>query len=126
MDKKVEEGIQRYIKYIRRMNSMSNEELLVVLLASYNQDNEDYIGMAIGGAGLEGHISHIREMGMLSDDKIRKWLRDAVYKDKDPVLSEVFESAAKQKSLLETKKMAKDLKGDPRKFARRVDREFSL
>ena len=121
MDKKVEEGIQRYISYIRRMNSLTSEKLLVVLLASYNQDNEDYIGMAIGGAGLEGHIQHIREMGMLSDDKIRKWLRDSVYKDKDPVLTEVFESAAKQKSLLDTKRMAKDIHGDARLFARKVD-----
>ena len=124
MDKKTEDGIQRYIKYIRRMNSLTSEELLVVLLASYNQDEEDYIGMGIGGAGLEGHIQHIREMGMLSDDKIRKWLRDAVYKDKDPVLSEVFESAEKQKSLLEAKKMAKDIRGDPRAFARKVDRDL--
>lgn len=124
MDKKIEEGIDRYIKYIRRMNSLSTDELLVVLLASYNQDEEDYIGMAIGGAGLEGHVSHIREMGMLSDDKIRKWLRDAIYKDKDPVLSEVFESVAKKRSLLETKKMAKDIRGDPTKFARRVDRDL--
>lgn len=124
MDKKVEEGIQRYIGYIRRMNSLTDDKLLVVLLASYKQDEEEYIGMAIGGAGLEGHISHIREMGMLSDDKIRKWLRDSVYKDKDPVLSEVFESAAKQKSLLDAKKMAKDIHGDARTFARKVDREF--
>ena len=124
MDKKVEEGIQRYIGYIRRMNSLTSEELLVVLINMYKQDEEEYIGMAIGGAGLEGHISHIREMGMLSDDKIRKWLRDSVYKDKDPVLSEVFESAAKQKSLLDAKKMAKDIHGDARTFARKVDREF--
>ena len=126
MDKKIEEGIERYIGYIRRMNSLSSDELLAVLLTSYNHDNEDYIGMAIGGAGLEGHISHIREMGMLSDDKIRKWLRDSVYKDKDPVLTEVFESAEKQKSLLDAKKMAKDIHGDARKFARKIDREFGF
>lgn len=124
MDKKVEEGIERYIRYIRRMNSLSSEELLVVLMNMYNQDNEDYIGMAVGGAGLEGHIQHIREMGMLSDDQIRKWFRDSVYKDKDPVLTEVFESVAKQKSLIDAKKMAKDIRGDPRSFARKVDREL--
>jgi hypothetical protein len=92
-------------------------------LVSYNQAGEDYIGMGIG-AGLEGHISHIREMGMLSDDQIRKWLRDSVYKDKDPVLTEVFENAAKQKSLLDAKKMAKDIRGDPRAWARKIDREL--
>jgi hypothetical protein len=124
MDKKVEEGIERYVKYIRRMNMLSSEELLVVLMSAYSQYESDYIGMGVGGAGLEGHINHIREMGMLSDDKIRKWLRDSVYKDKDPVLSEVFESAAKKRSLLETKKMAKDMKGDPVKFARKVDRDL--
>jgi hypothetical protein len=123
-DPKIEEGIERYIKYIRRMNSLTNEELLVVLLTSYKQDEEDYIGMAIGGAGLEGHIQHIREMGMLSDDKIGKWLRDSVYKEKDPVLTEVFESAAKQKSLVDTKKAAKDIRADPRKWARKVDRDL--
>jgi hypothetical protein len=124
MDNKVEEGIERYIRYIRRMNSLTSEELLTVLLVSYKQDEEEYIGMAIGGAGLEGHIQHIREMGVLSDDKIRKWLRDSVYKDKDPVLTEVFESAAKKRSLLETKKAAKDIRADPRAFARKVDRDL--
>ena len=124
MDKKVEEGIERYIGYIRRMNSLTGEELIVVLGSMYNRDNEEYIGMGIGGAGLEGHIDHIREMGMLSDDQIRKWLRDSVYKDRDPVMIEVFESSEKKKSLLDAKRMAKDIKGDPRKFARKIDMEL--
>ena len=123
MDKKVEEGIQRYIGYIRRMNSLSHDEALIALMSMYKQDGEEYIAMGIG-SDIEGHISHIREMGMLSDDKIRKWLRDSVYKDKDPVLTEVFESAAKQKSLLDTKKAAKDIRADPRKWARKIDRDL--
>jgi hypothetical protein len=106
------------------MNSLTDMELTVALGCMFNQDGESYIGMAVGGAGLEGHIQHIREMGILSDDKIRKWLRDSVYKDKDPVLTEVFESADKQKSLSDAKKMAKDIHGDPRKWARKIDRDI--
>lgn len=119
-DPKIEKGIQRFISYLKRMNSLSHDEMLIVLMSAYNQDGEDYIGMGIG-PGLDEHITFIKEMGMMSDDKIRKWLRDAVYKDKDPVLSEVFESAAKQKSLVDAKKMAKDIHGDARVFSRKVD-----
>lgn len=123
-DPKIENGIERYIRYIRRMNTLTSEELMTILMISYKQHEEDYIGMGIGGAGLEGHMSHIREMGMMSDDKIRKWLRDSVYKNKDVILREAFESSEKQKSLLDAKKVAKDVRGDPRSFARKVDRDL--
>lgn len=57
-------------------------------------------------------------MEMLNDDQLRHAFRESA---KDPVMYEIFEDATKKKALLEMQKMAKEIKGDPRKFAHRVD-----
>lgn len=119
MDQNIEEGIERYIKYVRRMSLLTDDELIVVLSAAFSQNPDSYIGT---GIDLEGHAKHIKEMSVLSDDQMRKSLRD--FAEVDPVMREIFEDAAKKKALQDTKKMAKDLQGDPRRFARKVDREL--
>lgn len=119
MDQNIEEGIERYIRYVRRMASLTNEQLIVVLGAAWNQNPDSYIGV---GIGLEGHIGHIREMSALTDDQLRKWLRDSA--STDPVMREIFEDATKKKIVSDINKMAKDIRSDARRFARRVDKEL--
>lgn len=116
-DNKIEEGIDRYIKYIRRMNSLSDNDIMVVLGVAYNQNPDSYTSI---GIDINGHVGHIRSMAMKSDDQIRKELRDSVYKDKDPVMIEIFEDAAKKKAIMDMQKMIGDIKTDAKKFARKV------
>lgn len=114
----IEDGTERYIAYIRRMNTLNDEQLATVLGRAFNQNTDSYIGI-----NLESHMSHIRQMATLTDDQLRKKLRDAAAKD--PVLQDTFEDAAQKKALSDMKNMAKDIKSDARKFARKVDKDIS-
>jgi len=111
----IDEGIERYIKYMRRMSTLTNEQLRILLGVAITKNPDAYTGI---GIDIEGHIAHIRNASALSDDQLRASLKNSAG---DPVMREVFEDAAKKRALLDMQKMAKDIKGDARKFARRVD-----
>lgn len=115
MDRDIEEGIERFIKYVRRISILTDDQLQTLLSHAINSNPDSYMGI---GVDIGGHIAYIRSMAMLSDDELRHAYRKSV---EDPVMREVFEDAAKKKALLDMQKMAKDIKGDPRMFARRVD-----
>lgn len=101
------------------MASLTDDQLVAILGTAWSQNPDSYMGV---GIGLEGHAMHIREMSALTDDQMRKWLRDSA--STDPVMREIFEDATKKKMVSDINKMAKDIKGDPRKFARKVDKEL--
>lgn len=111
----IDEGIERYIKYVRRMSTLTDEQLRMLLETAITKNPDSYTGT---GVDIEGHIGHIHRMAMLSDDQLRAYLKNSV---EDPVMREIFEDSAKKKALLDMQKMAKDIKSDARKFARRVD-----
>ena len=116
-DQNIEDGIERYIKYVRRMSLLTTEQLTDALGRAFDINPDSYIGI-----NLESHISHIRQMATLTDDQLRKKLIDATIKD--PALRDTFEDAAQKKLLSEMKNMAKDIKSDARKFARKVDSDI--
>ncbi len=115
MDRNVEEGIERLIKHIRRMSLLTDEQLRTVVSHAIANNPDSYMGI---GIDIEGYIAYIRNMSMLTDDQMRHAFKDSA---NDPVMSEIFEDAAKKKALLEMQKMAKDIRVDPKRFARRVD-----
>lgn len=115
MDQKIEEGMQRVMKYIKRMNQLNDEQLRLLLGVAMEKNPDAYTGI---GIDIEGHVNWIRQMGALDDDKMRSTL---VKSSEDPVMQEVYDDAAKKKALLDMQKAAKDIYGNPRQFARRVD-----
>ena len=115
MDRNIEEGIERLIKHIRRMSLLTDDQLRTVISHAIANNPDSYMGI---GIDIEGYIAYVRNMSMLTDDQMRHTFKDSV---NDPVMSEIFEDAAKKKALLEMQKMAKDIRGNPKKFARRVD-----
>ncbi len=115
MDQKVEEGMNRLVKYIRRMNQLNDEQLRLLLGVAMEKNPDSYTGI---GIDIEGHVNWIRQMAMLDDDKLKSVLNKSA---EDPVMQEVYEDAAKKKALLDMQKAAKDIHGNPRIFARRVD-----
>lgn len=115
MDRNVEEGIERLIKHIRRMSLLTDDQLRTVVNHAIADNPESYMGI---GTDIDGYIIYVRNMSMLTDEQIRHALKHSA---NDPVMSEIFEEAAKKKALLEMQKIAKDIRGDPKKFARRVD-----
>ncbi len=115
MDRNVEEGIERLIKHIRRMSLLTDEQLRTIVNRTIAKNPDPYMGI---GTDIEGYIAYIRKMSMFTDDQLRHAFKEST---NDHVISEIFEDAAKKKALLEMQKMAKDIRGDPKLFARRVD-----
>lgn len=111
----IEEGIERFIKYIRRMSILTDDQLRTIISHAIANNPDSYMAL---GIDIDGHISYIRNMSMYTDDQMRRAFKDSI---EDPVMREIFEDAAKKKALLYMQKMAKDIKGDARQFARRVD-----
>lgn len=116
IDRDIEEGIERYIKHIRKMSALTDDQIKIMISHIYGQD-PDYIGII--SANIDGYIAKIRQMALLNDTQLRSNLRNAAAKD--PTLQDIFEDAAQKKLLSQMKDIAKDIKSDPRKFARKVD-----
>lgn len=64
------------------------------------------------------YINHIRTMAALSDDEMRLLLIKAA--EERPEIFAAFSGASMKRDIAEMKKMAKDVHGDPIKFARKV------
>lgn len=116
MDINIEEGIERLIKHIRRMSSLTDEQLRTVISHAITNNPDSYMGI---GVDIEGYITYVRNMSMLTDDQMRHAFKDST---NDPVMREIFEDAAKKKALLDMQKMAKDIRSDARAFARKIDK----
>jgi len=121
INQNIEDGIDRYIRHVRKMALLTDEQIKIMISHIYTQDSKS-IGAI--GSNIDSYITNIRQMALLSDAQIRSSLRDAA--TKDPALQEMFEDAAQKKLLSEMKDMAKDIKSDPRKFARRVDSDIGF
>lgn len=110
MDIEIEEGIERYIKHVRRMSLLTDDQIKAII--SYaNNPQSDY-------------IDKIRQLALYSDDQLKSILRDAA--NRDPELRNVFIESSHKKLLSELTEMAKDIKSDPRKFARKIDEEIDF
>lgn len=117
MANQIDDGIEIYIKHVRRMSLLTDEQIRIMISHIYSQDPSS---VEIAGINIDDYISKIRQMSLLSDTQLRTSLKDAAAKD--PALREVFEDSAQKKLFSEMKNMAEDVKSDPRKLARKVDR----
>ena len=115
MDQDIETGIERLIKHIRRMSLLTDDQLRTITNHAITNNPDSYMGM---GTDIEGYINYIRKTSILTDDQLRHTFREST---NDSAMRKIFEDAAKKKALLDMQKMAKEIKGDPRKFARRID-----
>lgn len=122
LDPKIEREIERFVGYIRKMNSIQDDgqlELLIQISITRNPDAYTSIGVDI-----PGHINFIRQMGLQTDAYLRDYLRKQISVNKDPVYTDIFENSSKKRAIKEMSQAAKDFKSDPTKFARKVDQEF--
>lgn len=121
INQNIEDGIERYIRHVRKMSSLTDDQIKIMISHIYGQ-GQDSTG--ITGINVDRYIREIRQMALVSDAQLRSSLRDAA--SKDPELQNMFEDAAQKKLLSEMKDIAKDIKSDPRKFARRVDSDIGF
>jgi hypothetical protein len=68
---------------------------------------------------VEGQLKYIRRMSLLTDDQIRIIIRQKIMQKPDMI--DHYQDTSQKKLLDDIVKMSRDIKGDPRKFARRVD-----
>lgn len=74
---------------------------------------------AVIGEMVEGQLKYIRRMALLADDQIRSIIRQKIVERPDMISH--YQDTSQKKLLDDIVKMSKDIKGDPTKFARRVD-----
>lgn len=119
MDKELEQGIDIYIKHIRKMAKLTDQQMALLMTSHAVENNEtlnnlDKMNPNIMDA-IDGQIKHVRQMQNLTDIQIR----DVLLKSN---MQEILREGALKRNLKDVTKAAKDIQGDPRKFARKIDR----
>ena len=119
MDKELEQGIDIYIKHIRKMSKLTDQQMALLMTSHAVENNEtlntlDKMNPNIMDA-IDNQIKHVRQMQNLTDIQIR----DVLLKNN---MEEILREGALKRNLKDVTNAAKDIHGDPRKFARKIDR----
>jgi len=119
MDKELENGISIYIKHIRKMAKLTDQQMALLMTSHAVENSEtlntlDKINPDIMHA-IDDQIKHVRQMQNLTDIQIR----DVLLKNN---MQEVLREGALKRNLKDIAKAAHDIHGDPRMFARKIDR----
>lgn len=119
MDKELEQGIDIYIKHIRKMAKLTDQQMALLMMSHAIENNEtlntiNRMNPDVMHA-IDDQIKHIRKMQNLTDKEIR----DVLIKNN---MQEVLREGALKRNLKDIANAAKDIKGDPRMFARKVDK----
>ena len=120
LNSKIEKEIAKFIKYIRKTNSITDDQQLEFFLTvMYNRNPDTYTSL---GVDIPGHVQFIREMAKYTDDQLRDKLRKQY--NQDLAIQDIFENNSKRQAIREMTDAAKDYKSNPKLFARKVDSEF--
>ncbi len=119
MDKELEQGIDIYIKHIRKMSKLTDQQMALLMSTHAVENNEtlntlDRMNQNIMDA-IDDQIRHVRQMQNLTDDQIR----DVLLKNN---MHEILREGALKRNLRDVAKAAQDIRGNPTKFARKVDK----
>ena len=120
LNSKIEKEIDKFIKYIRKTNSITDDQQLEFFLTvMYNRNPDTYTSL---GVDIPGHVQFIREIAKYTDDQLRDKLRKQY--NQDLAIQDIFENNSKRQAIREMTDAAKDYKSNPKLFARKVDSEF--
>ena len=120
LNSKIEKEIDKFIKYIRKTNSITDDQQLEFFLTvMYNRNPDTYTSL---GVDIPGHVQFIREMAKYTVDQLRDKLRKQY--NQDLAIQDIFENNSKRQAIREMTDAAKDYKSNPKLFARKVDSEF--
>ncbi len=127
MDRELEQGINIYIKHIRKMSKLTDQQMALLMASHAVENNETLdtlnkissdikkISFDIKSV-IDGQINHVRKMQSLTDDQIKYMLL------KNNNMHEILREGALKKNMKDIANEAKSMHGDPTKFARKVDR----
>ncbi len=119
MDKALEQGIDIYIKHIRKMAKLTDQQMALLMTSHAVENSEtlntlDKINPDIMHA-IDDQIKHVRQMQNLTDIQIR----DVLFKNN---MQDVLREGALKRNLKDVAKAAKDIRSNATKFARKIDR----
>lgn len=119
MDKELEQGIDIYIKHIRKMQSLTDQQMALLMTSNAVENNETLETLSRMNPNIteaiDAQIKHVRKIQSLTDVQIK----DLLLKSN---MQETLREGALKRNLKDIANVAKDIKGDPRKFARKIDR----
>ncbi len=119
MDKELELGIEIYIKHIRKMAKLTDQQM-ALLMTSHAVENSETLNTLFFFfsdimQAIDDQIKHVRQMQNLTDIQIR----DVLLKNN---MQEVLREGALKRNLKDISDAAKDIRSDARRFARKIDR----
>jgi hypothetical protein len=119
MDKELEQGIDIYIKHIRKMQNLTDKQMALLMTSQAVENNEtletlNRMNPDIMNA-INDQIKHVRKMQNLTDTKIK----DVLLKSN---MHEILREGALKRNLKDIAIAAKDISSNPKKFARKIDR----
>ena len=118
MDKELEQGIDIYIKHIRKMSKLTDQQMALLMTSHAIENNETIETLKRMNPdmthAIDNQIKHVRKMQSLTDVQIR----DVLLKSN---IQETLREGASKRNLKDIADAAKDIRSDPRKFARKVD-----
>lgn len=119
MDKELEQGIDIYIKHIRKMSKLTDQQMTLLMTSQAVENNEtletlNRMNPDIMNA-INDQIKHIRKMQNLTDIQIR----DILLKSN---MQEILREGALKRNLKDITNAAKNIKSNAAKFARKIDR----
>jgi hypothetical protein len=119
MDKELEQGIDIYIRHIRKMSKLTDQQMALLMTSHAVENNETLNTLGRMNPNIidavDGQIKHVRQMQNLTDVQIR----DVLLKNN---MQEILREGALKRNLRDIGNAAKDIRSDVRKFARRIDR----
>lgn len=119
MDKELEQGIDIYIKHIRKMSKLTDQQMALLMTSHAVENNEtletlNRMNPDIMNA-IDDHIKHVRKIQNLTDVQIR----DLLLKSN---MQEILREGVLKRNLKDVAKAAKDIRSDATKFARKIDK----
>lgn len=119
MDKELEQGIDIYIKHIRRMSKLTDQQMVLLMTSHAVENNETAETLNRMNPDImratDDQIKHVRKMQNLTDVQIR----DVLLKSN---MQETLREGALKRNLKDIANTAKDIRSDATKFSRKVDR----
>lgn len=119
MDKELEQGIDIYIRHIRKMSKLTDQQMSLLMTSQAVENNEtletlNRMNPDIMHA-IDDQIKHVRKMQSLTDVQIR----DLLLKNN---MQEILRESALKRNLKDMANAAKDIRSNAAKFSRKIDR----
>jgi hypothetical protein len=119
MDKELEDGINIYIKHVRKMAKLTDQQMALLMTSNAVENDETLETLSRMNPNIteaiDAQIKHVKKMQSLTDVQIK----DLLLKSN---MQEILREGTLKRNLKDIADAAKDIRSSATKFARKVDR----